>query len=49
MYNGVIVSYIGALTVLQNGNLVSASGDSTIKMWNPKTRELIQTLTGHTS
>ena len=38
-----------ALTVFQNGNLVSGSADTTIKVWNPRTGALIQTLTGHTS
>ena len=39
---------VQALTVLQNGNLVSGSSDNTIKIWNPTTGALIQTLTGHT-
>jgi len=38
-----------ALTVLQNGILVSGSLDNTIKIWNPTTGALIQTLTGHTN
>ena len=38
---------VKALTVLQNGNLVSGSADSTIKIWNPTTGALIQTLAGH--
>ena len=40
--------WVWALTVLQNGNLVSGSVDRTIKIWNPTTGALIQTLTGHT-
>ena len=35
------------MTVLQNGNLVSSSWDATIKIWNPTTGELIQTLVCH--
>jgi WD40 repeat protein len=44
-------SRVWALTVLQNGNLVSGSLglvfglDNTIKIWNPTTGALIQTLT----
>ena len=38
-----------ALNFLQNGNLVSGSGDLTINIWNPTTGALIQTLIGHTS
>ena len=40
-------NYANALTVPQNGNLVSGSEDKTIKIWNSTTGELIQTLTGH--
>ena len=39
---------VAVLTVLQDGNLVSGSSDNTIKIWNPTSGELIQTLTGHT-
>ena len=41
--------YVNALTVLQNGYLVSGSDDYTIKIWNAATGALIQTLTGDTS
>jgi WD40 repeat protein len=37
-----------ALTVLQNGDLVSGSWDSTIKIWNPIDGTLKRTLNGHT-
>ena len=39
---------IRALTVLQNGLLVSSARDNTIKIWNPLNDwSLVQTLNGH--
>jgi WD40 repeat protein len=39
---------VSALTILQNGDLVSGSDDSTIKIWNPNDGTLKRTLNGHT-
>ena len=39
---------VQTLTVFQIINLVSGYWDFTIKIWNPTTGALIQTLTGHT-
>ena len=39
---------VDALTVLQNGNLVSGSEDNSIKIWNQTSGTLIQTLGGPT-
>jgi WD40 repeat protein len=38
-----------ALTVLQNGDLASGSGDTSIKIWNPIDGTLKKTLNGHTN
>jgi WD40 repeat protein len=37
-----------ALATLQNGNLASSSGDTSICIWNPNTGSILYTLTGHT-
>ncbi len=39
---------IWALTLLANGNLVSGSADSLVKIWNKTTLSLVKTLIGHT-
>ena len=39
---------VNALTILQNGDLVSGSIDKTIKLWNPVDGSLKKTLIGHT-
>lgn len=39
---------INEILKLPNGNIVSASDDRTLKIWNPKNGQLIYTLTGHT-
>jgi len=44
-HTGVVV----VLTTLSNGDLVSGSGDNTIKIWNGNDLSLKKTLTGHTS
>jgi WD40 repeat protein len=41
-----LVTYISKL---ENENIISASGDDTIKIWDVKTRECIHTLNGHTN
>ena len=41
-------SYVNALAVLQNGDLASSSGDTTIKIWNATDGILKRTLIGHT-
>jgi WD40 repeat protein len=41
--------YVGALAVSRDGKLlVSASGDSTVKLWSLPDGKLLKTLTGHT-
>ena len=42
-------SLVITLTQLSNGNLVSGSADSTIKIWNLENGSLLNTLTAHTS
>jgi hypothetical protein len=39
---------VNSVTALANGSVVSASCDSTLKVWNPVTGQCLQTLTGHT-
>ncbi len=39
---------IWALTLLANGNLVSGSADSLVKIWDKTTLSLVKTLIGHT-
>jgi WD40 repeat protein len=39
---------VHSLTTLQNGDLVSGSGDRTIKIWNPNNGKLKRTLNGLT-
>ena len=41
--------YLMALVELQNGDVISGSADTTIKVWDMKTRTCIATLTGHTN
>jgi len=40
-------SYVSSLTLLNDGTLVSGSGDNTIHLWNIKTGESFKNLTGH--
>jgi WD40 repeat protein len=41
-------AYINSIAELPNGNIISASNDTTLKIWNVKTFQCIKTLEGHT-
>ncbi len=38
---------VNSLAILQDGLLVSGGDDNTIRIWDPKSGETIQILTGH--
>ncbi len=42
------IDYIRALTILENGDIVSGSVDKSIKIWNINDGSLKRTLNGHT-
>ena len=39
---------VECVAALSNGRVVSGSGDRTLKVWEPSSRECLQTLSGHT-